>query len=315
LQSLIEKRIETVPTLTVGICATGRSDNLPFVLDQVSRAQETGFEIQKIVVVASRCGRQSLQEAKQIASRDGRIVIIEESERRGKAEAINRIIDAKVGDYLLFVNADALPESGAITFLVDHLITKPWMGVVSACPQVQSVKRFSATTALARLLWAVHNQSSLCLNHLGVSNHTNDEMMAMRSELVEKLPPGLVNDGAFLASRIKTAGYSVGFSDAAIVRISTPQNFFDFVSQRRRIIFGHFQIWKMLRKTPITVESMLLSSPILSLSIIVRTMAKEPRSIFALPLMGFVETVSSILALADFSRSSQRHSIWKRFDS
>ena len=40
------------------------------------------------------------------------------SERRGKAEAVNLVMAESVGEYLVFVNADALPERGAFSKLL-----------------------------------------------------------------------------------------------------------------------------------------------------------------------------------------------------
>ena len=46
-------------------------------------------------------------------------------------------------------------------------------------------------------MWYFHNESSMVLNHAGVSNHSSDEMMLVRSSALEHLPDGLVNDGAY----------------------------------------------------------------------------------------------------------------------
>lgn len=307
--------LDKIPALTIGICATGTAENLPVLLDIITKETEANFAIKKIVIVASGCHRRSISYVRRIANSDNRVILLEENRRYGKAEAINKIIELREGNFLLFINSDALPKSDAIEALVSHIVTNPYFGIVSARPVIEDGKKISVIRPLEELLWAVHNESSLQLNHLGLSNHANDEMMIVRSDLLETLPDGLVNDGAFIASKIQSTGHYVGFSNDAGVKISVPTRYSDFVAQRRRILFGHFQVWKLLGRTPITVESMFFFSPKLSFSIIAKTLARNPRLIFALPLTAFTECISTVLALADFSRSSKRHGVWARYDN
>ncbi len=71
-------------------------------------------------------------------------------------------------------------------------------------------------------MWSVHNECSLRLNHMNLSNHGSDEMMVVRTELLSQLPDGLVNDGAYIAGNARLRGYSVKFCNEAPVRIDVP---------------------------------------------------------------------------------------------
>jgi cellulose synthase/poly-beta-1,6-N-acetylglucosamine synthase-like glycosyltransferase len=315
---LADTELETTAILrkiTVGICATGRSGNLPALLDLVISERSETFEISKVVVVASHSFGPSLGYARQLASREKRLILIEEPVRLGKADAINKILENSSGDYLVFINSDALPEAGAIAKLFHHICSEPRFGIVSASPVLEAGSRPSAISSLERLIWSTHNESSLELNHLGLSNHTSDEMMIIRSNLLERLPKELVNDGAFLASKIKSRGFLVGFSKTARVRISVPSRVPDLISQRRRIIFGHFQVRFLVGVTPLSVESLLFRSPSLSFRIVARTISSSPHLLFVLPLAIFTESVSAFLALMDVAGSSKRHAVWKRYES
>jgi cellulose synthase/poly-beta-1,6-N-acetylglucosamine synthase-like glycosyltransferase len=122
-----------------------------------------------------------------------------------------------------------------------------------------------------------------------------------------------VNDGAFLAGKAYLAGYSIKFCEAARVKIDVPHSLIDVIRQRRRIVYGHLQIWKSVGQSPKTLESMLVSSPLLSLSVLVETLAKSPRMILAFPIALTEEVVSSILAMYDSLTSTTKHVMWKRF--
>jgi cellulose synthase/poly-beta-1,6-N-acetylglucosamine synthase-like glycosyltransferase len=299
---------------TVGICASDESPNLVSLLDLVCEDEiPEGFVLSRIIVVASACSKKTLDYIRRISERDNRLLVFEEAERHGKAEALNKIFERREGDFLVLINADALPSSGSISKLLMSIARNESVGIASARPFFEN-KKGGILAKIQELMWSVHNESSLLLNHMGISNHSNDEMMVVRAELLESLPYGLVNDGAFIAGRAKENGYSVRFCENAQVKIEVPSAISDNVEQRRRVIFGHFQVRKLVGRSPTTVESMLLSSPFLSLWILVRTLAKSPRYLGVLPIAVAGEILALVMALVDLARSTDKHRIWKRYE-
>ena len=243
-------------TFSIGICASDSAPNLVPLIGFV-RAEEFGnnFTLQKVVVVASGCPQRVLSELRAIGSEDPRIQVIGEDERRGKAEAVNRILSNSVGDYLVLLNADARPARGAILTLLAELSSDGTAGCVSARPVFE--QDGSLLSRVLGIMWSTHNLASLKLNHSMVSNHSSDELFVARRSLLGPLPPDLVNDGAYIAGRMKAGGHRVRFSAKADVAISVPTRPMDLIGQRRRIIFGHVQVWKKLGRPPKTVESLL----------------------------------------------------------
>ena len=303
-----EKRL-----FTIGVCATESSEGLPQLIRLiVTESFPEDYILSRIVIVASACSENSLRDVRKLASEDVRIILIEEKSRRGKANALNTIIGNASGSYLVFVNGDAMPERNSITkllFAVDRPDEK--VGVASGCPTFRP--RNGPTSLVEELFWDVHNECSLRLNHLNVSNHSNDEMMVIRTDLLRQLPDGLVNDGAYMAGRAKLLGYSIKFCSDAPVRIDVPSKCIDLIRQRRRIIFGHFQVWRLTGRNPKTIESLLLQSPFLGLSMIVRILARNSKLIRVTPLAIVCEWISIILGLKDAMASTQRHAVWERY--
>lgn len=120
---------------TIGICATGVSSGISRLMETIERERfPSGFVLSRIVVVASACARPTLAFLRQRGHADPRIVLIEEEERRGKAEAVNLVMAESVGEYLVFVNADALPERGALSRLLRAIEHDASAGVISANP-------------------------------------------------------------------------------------------------------------------------------------------------------------------------------------
>jgi poly-beta-1,6-N-acetyl-D-glucosamine synthase len=270
------------------------------------------YLLSKIVIVASGCSEASLHPVRTLANVDPRIRLIEEKNRRGKANAINRIMQEATGSYLVFINSDATPVAGSIFELLRFIDQEgKQIGVVSARPSFHL--RDSWTSLLEELMWSVHNDCSLQLNHLNLSNHGSDEMMAVRMDVLQKLPDGLVNDGAYIAGRARLRGYSIKFCSEASVEIDVPTRTIDLIRQRRRIIFGHFQVWRLTGRSPKTVESLFLLTPKFSASLVVRNVARSPKLLKILPLALVSEGLSILLGMRDTIFSTRRHGVWERY--
>jgi cellulose synthase/poly-beta-1,6-N-acetylglucosamine synthase-like glycosyltransferase len=296
---------------SIGICASDSAERLPDLLSFIL-GQRFGpdFHLQKIVVVASGCPETVLSEARKVSGSDRRFNLISEPARRGKAEAINQIVEESIGKYLVMLNADAFPGPRSIQTLLAIGSSSPMVGCVSARPVFDGGGGI-LQRALG-LMWSAHNLMSLRLNHAGVSNHACDELILVKKSLLPRLPQDLVNDGAYIGGLMRARGFLVRFSNSATVKIEVPAKITDFLGQRRRILFGHLQVWKKLGHAPKTVESMLFMSPLTSLRTLVRLFSDRPRLIFALPVVVAGELISAFSAALDAGRSSRRHAIWKR---
>jgi len=299
---------------SIGICAADRAANLTKLLTAITREQfPEGYTLRKIILVASGCDPNALTFARELAASDERFKIIEEPQRYGKSEAINRIIDSFEGSFLVLVNSDAFPEYGAIFKLLGSIGEDASAGMVSASPLI--APRHGITHGVVRLMWAAHNQCLEELTRVDKNNHCCDELLVIRSEALQRLPADTVNDGAFMAVNSTRAGYSVKFSESARVHIDVPQQMVDVIEQRRRILFGHRQIWESVGQPPKTLESMLMTNPVLSISILIKTLTRSPELVLALPVAIMSEAVSTFLAVLDTLTSTKRHKLWTRVGS
>jgi cellulose synthase/poly-beta-1,6-N-acetylglucosamine synthase-like glycosyltransferase len=295
---------------TIGICASDSAKRLPSLVSfLVDEDYGPSFTLRRIAIVASGCPESDLIPVKQSADSDPRISLITEPERRGKAEAINRIMEDSMGGYLVMLNADAFPTKGSIRGLLE-IASGPNVGAVSAKPVFDEGNGLLGR-ALA-LMWSAHSLMSLKLNHAGISNHACDELIVVRSDMMSRLPANLVNDGAYIGGLARAKGLKVKFSTSAEVRISVPNQPMDLIRQRRRITFGHVQVWKKLGRPPKTIESMLFTNPLMSLRTIIGILSERPRLILAAPLVLVSESAAILMGVLDANRSTDRHTVWRR---
>src|SRR5712692_1872749 len=296
---------------TVGICASDSASQLPALLSFI-KAENFGpyFVLERVIAVASECPEYITSKVKELASSDPRFRIVVEPERNGKARAINKIMKRSAGKYLVMLNADAFPEVGAIRQLLTMEASDARIGCVSARPVFEDGDGLLQRALW--LMWSAHSPMSLQLSHAGISNHACDELLVVRKSLIKKVPANLVNDGAYIGGLMHAQGYLVKFSTSARVKIEVPTRLLDLIRQRRRIIFGHVQVWKKLGHPPRTIESMLLMKPLLSIRTLVRLLSGRPRLIIALPVVAASELISTFMASIDAVGSPEKHTVWKR---
>jgi cellulose synthase/poly-beta-1,6-N-acetylglucosamine synthase-like glycosyltransferase len=305
--------VRSAREFSVGICATGRVTGFASLIRKVLAAGDgANLVLKKVVIVASDCAEDSLEEMRAWAGQDRRIEIVEEPVRRGKADAINKILRRAEGDYIVFVNSDASPEGRAIERLVTIIASDPSIGGVSANPVPEA--RNGITSRLLDLMWTAHNESALTLNHMNLANHSSDELVTFRISAVSQLPVGLVNDGAFLAGTARKKGYTIKFCSDANVRVETPSRLVDAIRQRRRILFGHAEVWRRTGSPPRTIESLMVLRPSTGFRLLVRTIARNPRFLAVIPLAAVTEVAAALLSTWDSIMSTDRHVVWKRYN-
>ncbi len=269
------------------------------------------FILAKIVLVASDCSEETLGVAKAVAAKDKRLKLIEHKTRTGKADAINEVFRETEGDYLVYVNADAMINPMSIPVLLQSIDQGEKFGFISGRPIFEKPKGLIAD--VLELMWTSFNLLSSDPRHANQVNHGTDELMVIRKKLLPQLPPGVVNDGAYIAGRIRERGFRVGFQRDALVQIDVPRRMVDLIAQRRRILFGHIQVKRLVGKAPRTVETMMFFSPSSSLKIVIRELAGKPRLVLALPAAGIGELIAVSGALWD-TMTSKNLAIWKRYD-
>ena len=297
---------------SIGICAADHAAKLNELLDTINKERyPTGFVLNSIIIVGSGLNQEACLILRALAARNAKLIVIEEPVRRGKAEAINRILEEYTGSFLVLVNSDAHPERGAIARLLSVIAEDNNVGMVSASPVLGDAP--GITGAVLRLMWGVHNECLQTLNEGGRNNHCCDELTVLRSSAIRKLPQDTVNDGAFLAGSAYAEGYSIQFCQGASVLIDVPSRFPDVLRQRRRILYGHFQIRRVTGKSPRTMESMLVIDPRMSFVMLARTLRKSPRLIVALPIAIIGEAISVAMAILDTMSAKAKHVPWTRF--
>lgn len=271
----------------------------------------SGVQWGDVWVVASGCSDDTVEVVERVARDDGRVRLIVELDRGGKARAIQRIFGHARGDALALLNADANAEPGSIASL---LRAAPWPNApwaVMARP-VFSLDRESTWTGAVRTMWDLHHRFHCLLQEDGGLGHLSDELLLLSLPSHPPLPDGIINDGSYLAVWLAQHGGSRRYATDSWVSIQIPRSLRDHLIQRRRILVGNDQVAAVLGAPPSTLSRYALRNPRGALSLIRRTIASVPDGKRNFLKLAGAEVIAKMLALWDRLPPRRNHVLWKR---
>lgn len=219
--------------LSVSICvpAYNEEKNIGKILEALSNQVTTQININKIIVVSS--GSTDATEAitEEFKKKDKRIRLIKQSERSGKASAINAFLKVVDDPVIVLESADTIPEKDAIEILCEPFIANPEIGLTGGAPiPVNDANTF--TGYVVHTWWWFHRN----IPRFG-------EIIAFRNILPEISPTTAV-DEAYIQAKIVQQGLKAVHIDDAVVRNKGPETVNDLIKQRRRIFNGHSRLHK-----------------------------------------------------------------------
>ena len=217
---------------TIGVFAHNEAHNVRRTLHALLAQQLRNVEITEIIVIASGCTDGTVQLAEEVASAYPLVTVDVETTRRGKAAAIKRLTAMARGEIIVLVGADTLPAPTAIQRLVEPFVD-PTVGMTGA-----RVVPLNAPTKwlgfAVQMLWHVHHQLALRRPKLG-------ELVAFRN-VIDDFPEDTSTDEPAIEALIINKGYRLAYAPRAVVYNRGPEDFREFVNQRRRVFAGQVRI-------------------------------------------------------------------------
>src|SRR5207249_1924155 len=208
------------PSIAIGVMAHNEERNIGRLLERLCAMELPEAREIRIVVVASGCTDGTVPIAERVAQTDTRISVVVDSERRGKAVAINQFITAaSAADILVMESADTIPEPSAIPAMVARF-SDPKVGMVGAHPVPQDDERTFIGYA-SQLLWRLHHAVASVSPKQG-------ELVAWRN-VVPALPDYAVTDEAYIESAVTKQGFSLAYAPEAIVHNHGPADVQSFL--------------------------------------------------------------------------------------
>jgi hypothetical protein len=146
------------------------------------------------------------------------------------------------------------------------------------------------------------------LNDQGQAAHCSGEFMAIRSDVKTIIPDGCAADDSYIAIVAKKKGL-IKFASKAVGYNLLPFTISDYVNQRRRWLFGHFQTKRITGEYPTVMDTMILFKPKTVLQVLTEEIAERPRELGYLLSAILVEAVIYMSCMLDHVLR-RRYGIW-----
>jgi cellulose synthase/poly-beta-1,6-N-acetylglucosamine synthase-like glycosyltransferase len=277
----------------VGICAHNEELNIGKLLNNILFEQELPPK-SEVLVVCSGCTDETVKIVQTFQKKDSRIKPVVEKERNGKASAVNQIFSKAKGDIILFISADTLPNKNCFLKLISKFEDQK-IGIVCGKP-VPTNNTTSLTGKIVKLLWSFHDRVFTELNKTGQLHHAS-EIFCIRKGIVDKIPQETVNDDAYIALTAKKKGWKISYEPQGIVSMCGPQTIPDYFKQRRRILWGHYQVKKLTGKSPQYLVHMIPLDPTNGLKLTLKLFSEN--GILTVSAFLLIEFVINYLAIID----------------
>lgn len=155
------------------------------------------------------------------------------AERRGKADAVNRIVAAMPNvDIIAMVSGDTMPEEGCIERLV-AAFADATVGVAAGRPVPRGPEGVPAVD-VSRLLWALHHRIAL-------GSPKSTEITVFRN-VVPGIDPDSRTDEAAIEAAVTSRGYRVVYVPEALIGTNCPLTLREYVKQRTSVTLGHLML-------------------------------------------------------------------------
>ncbi len=236
-----------LPTLTVIIPAKNEEKYIKSCLESVINSNYPKEKLEVIVAIDSSTDK-TLEICKKF---EPRIKVIELKPKKCKAEALNEVLPLAKGEIIGIFDADCIIDKNCLVEAVKHFSDKKIAGVSG------TVKTYNVEHFLPRIISLETCFTSFIeyfLNKFGANAHFSGKNMFIRKSVLEKI--GGFDEFSFLEDielslRLKRLKYKVVFEPKAITWQNEPENFKDFIDQRKRWARGTFRVKKIKHQNSI----------------------------------------------------------------
>jgi glycosyltransferase involved in cell wall biosynthesis len=284
-----------MPQLSVGVCAYNEAKNLEAMVSQLLSQKLRKAVLKEVIIVSSGSTDGTDGIAKKLASGDRRVIFLREQRRNGKVSAVNMVLDRAKGDIVFISGADLRLEDDTL----DRMVAKfsdAKIGMVGARPVPVNDKN-TLFGFCSHLVWGLHHYISLSSPKCG-------ELIAIRNNGYV-IPKDTTVDEAYLEWVLKKDGYSLAYADDAIVHNRGPDNFGDYITQRRRIHAHHLRLKRSTGYDVSTTDFPTVLGAFLS------TLEPDPKALLFSGIAVALEGLSSLLGAYDIYIRNEGHQCWE----
>ncbi|MEK6873872.1 MAG: glycosyltransferase [Nanoarchaeota archaeon] len=195
----------------------------------------------EIIVVAP--DDDTLSEAKKL-KKDFKEIILLKDPGQGKPVALNLAVKRAKGNILVLTDGDVYVSDNSLKYLVTKFQNQK-IGAVSGHPVSISDKN-EMLGYWGYVLSSVANDLRIDSIKKEKRIFCSGYLFAIRKELFPKLAPEILSEDGYISHKVYEKKYIIDYSPNSEVYVKYPDNFNDWIKQKRRSVGGYNQIKKLL---------------------------------------------------------------------
>lgn len=169
---------------------------------------------------------------------DDRVAVTFEPARQGKSAALTRAVPLVRSSILVFSDANNTYEPDALLRLVSHF-ADPEVGAVTGAKRVTPAD--GAVAAGEGLYWRYESAIKESESRIGSCVAVTGEILAIRADLWQPIPTGVINDDFYIALSVMSADFDVVYEPGAVSWEPPSESVADDRVRRERIVAGRVQ--------------------------------------------------------------------------
>lgn len=198
----------------------------------------------ELIVIAP--DKETLEAASRYKKRIKNLKIMKDA-GKGKPAALNLAVSKVRGDIIVLTDGDVCIDSNSVKPLLDEMKDKK-IGAVTGRP-VSTNERNNKFGFWAYILTEVANTWRTKAKKEGKKFFCSGYLFAIRKKLFPKLPEDLLSEDGYISHKIYESKFKIGYSEKSLVYVKYPDNFKDWIIQKKRSAGGYNQIKKLLGKS------------------------------------------------------------------
>ncbi len=205
----------------------------------VSSLAEQSNKDSEILVTAP--DDETLNEAKKLKFSNLRFI---KDSGKGKSAALNLAVSKAKGDILVLTDGDVFVGKDALKNLLFPFKDKK-VGAVSGNPlSLSDQKRMYGFWAKVLTLTANKRRKHALKNNKRF--FCSGYLFAIRKSIFPKLPEDLLSEDGFISHNVYEKGFRIDYAQNSLVYVKYPDNFIDWLKQKKRSAGGYNQLKKIL---------------------------------------------------------------------
>ncbi len=289
--------METRPLqLSVAVFAHNEEGTVADCIASIAASRTHSVHIAEVLVVSSGSTDRTDERAHAAMVDHPHMRLLRQSEKRGKASAINLFLAEARESLCVFTNADTILHEEAVENLCRPLRDRR-VGMVGGHPVPVMTGRGGLGFAI-EVFWELHHELCLLAPKMG-------ELVAFRRTFAALEGDEAGADEDWIHSEVAQAGLEVRYAPDAVLYNRGPSSLRDFLAHRRRMAVQHRELARQRGFAPSSRDRKLLARALRNY------LRDRPDRRWALPPAALLEGIARLAAIVEHDFLGRTQSHWR----